>query len=385
MLKLKIKNFRSIKNAEMDIAPLTVLYGPNGSGKSSILYSLQVLKRVVLNPSQSLDEFFNLGFSNLGGFEQVVYDHDQERNIGIVISPDNEIEYGVFLGLKESFFYIRPVGRDPVKLPVTFPYGVNKRVMVNMKKGFDIPWNGITALSGDFPEEMVDEANRYMEVINRPVELLRGMEFVPLRRGFSKPTYTPVNITPNLISEDEIATLLASDRYLEGRILSYAKDLFGKIFQVRPQVGTGIFYLQMVDDAGMTFELINEGFGLNQTVYMLTKLLRKETRVLLVEEPEIHLHPTAQRKLVHAFIRAVKEEGKHVVLSTHSEHIVLSLLAAVAGGKLSPEDVACYLVKKKGKESVIQRQKVNEKGQIENGLASFLEGEMEDLKTLMGG
>ncbi|RLF71966.1 MAG: hypothetical protein DRN40_01355 [Thermoplasmata archaeon] len=384
MLSLKIKNFRSIKNTKLDIAPLTLFYGPNGSGKSSILYSLLVMKRVVLNPSTSLDEFFNLGFSNLGGFEQVIYDHNKEKNMEMAIKIENGMEYGISLGQRESFFYITPPGGNTVKLPVTFPYQVNKNVLIKMEK-VEIPWNGITALSGDFPENIIEDANKFMRMVNSPVELLRGVEFVPLKRGFTKPTYAPVNVTPSLISEDEIATLLANNRYLEGKVLSYGKDIFGKIFQVRPQVGTGIFYLQMVDDAGMTFELINEGFGLNQTVFMLAKLLRNETRVLLVEEPEIHLHPTAQRKLVHAFIRAIKEEGKHIVISTHSEHILLSVLSSVAGGKISPEEVSCYLVKKKRKESVIQQQKVNEKGQIENGLSSFLEGELEDIKTLLGG
>ena len=38
--KLKLKNFRSIRDAEVDIAPLTVMYGPNGSGKSSLIFGL---------------------------------------------------------------------------------------------------------------------------------------------------------------------------------------------------------------------------------------------------------------------------------------------------------------------------------------------------------
>ena len=41
---LQLKNFRSIREAEIDIAPLTVVYGPNGSGKSSLIYGLLTLK-----------------------------------------------------------------------------------------------------------------------------------------------------------------------------------------------------------------------------------------------------------------------------------------------------------------------------------------------------
>ena len=52
MMKLDIKNFRSIKDQSVELAPITVLYGPNGSGKSSLLYSLLVMKNVILNLEQ---------------------------------------------------------------------------------------------------------------------------------------------------------------------------------------------------------------------------------------------------------------------------------------------------------------------------------------------
>ena len=49
---LQLKNFRSIRDAEIDIAPLTVVYGPNGSGKSSLIYGLLTLKNFLTEPNQ---------------------------------------------------------------------------------------------------------------------------------------------------------------------------------------------------------------------------------------------------------------------------------------------------------------------------------------------
>ena len=63
--KIIIKNFRSIENQEIELAPLVVIYGPTASGKSSLLYSLLVAKNFLLNPNQQLDGFFNLGFQIL--------------------------------------------------------------------------------------------------------------------------------------------------------------------------------------------------------------------------------------------------------------------------------------------------------------------------------
>ena len=47
---LELKNFRSIRDVSMDIAPLTVVYGPNGAGKSSLIYGLLTLKNFLTNP-----------------------------------------------------------------------------------------------------------------------------------------------------------------------------------------------------------------------------------------------------------------------------------------------------------------------------------------------
>lgn len=106
---------------------------------------------------------------------------------------------------------------------------------------------------------------------------------------------------------------------------------------------------------------------------------------MCIEEPEIHLHPTAIRRLARALTEMVREErSKHLIISTHSEQFIMSLLALVADGTYSPEDLAIYLVTKEGKESKFQRQQVNENGQVEGGLASFMEGELEDMKAFLG-
>ena len=46
-MKLHIKNFRSIKQLDLEIAPITVLYGHNGTGKSSALYAPLTMRNIV--------------------------------------------------------------------------------------------------------------------------------------------------------------------------------------------------------------------------------------------------------------------------------------------------------------------------------------------------
>lgn len=96
---------------------------------------------------------------------------------------------------------------------------------------------------------------------------------------------------------------------------------------------------------------------------MLAKIHGPEIKTILMEEPEVHLHPSAICTLVRAFYSIVKEEGQRLTSTTHSETFVISVLAAVRGKKLTPQDVKCYLVGKEQKATLFGEQKVAEDGQ----------------------
>src|SRR5438874_1740466 len=89
-MKLSIKNFRSVKAQEVNLAPITIVYGPNGAGKSSLLYTLLTLKNIILNPNQNPSGFFNYVFASLGAFEAIIHDHltSSAIEIGIEIEKD---------------------------------------------------------------------------------------------------------------------------------------------------------------------------------------------------------------------------------------------------------------------------------------------------------
>ena len=108
MLKhINIKNLRSIKAKKIETAPITVFYGENGSGKSTIMHSLAILKNIVLNPNQAVENFFNLGFASFGGFEQLIFNHKADDTIELEIGCQNNsvsVTYNVKLTVKEGKF-----------------------------------------------------------------------------------------------------------------------------------------------------------------------------------------------------------------------------------------------------------------------------------------
>ncbi len=401
--KLFFNNFRSIRNGEVPLGKINILTGPNNSGKSSIIYGLLTLKNVVLNPNQAIDGFLNLGFLNLGGFAQSVYLKKENYDIGLGIeTTGNEIksQYTAILGKRKSSLNLETFKPYKISLgvDVTFPYSANKTANAEVAGPFGlakIVWNGLTPNINVSPvsentmipdldkseqtkEEMVINLQ---ESINAPVEELRGVDFIPLRRGFTKPSYSSVPMQPQLLNEDELATLLAANRDLEAKVAHYLEQMIDRVFQVRPIVGTANYNLQSRDrTTGLVCDLVNEGFGTNQLVTILTKCLREEVSTVCIEESEIHLHPELMDKLVDVFVSIAQNEEKNLIISTHSEHIVLSLLNHVAQGKLNAQDIYIYYLSKNDKETIIERQEVSEKGQIRGGLKSFYEAELKQVK-----
>lgn len=396
--RLKIGNFRSLqKTQEVELAPITLIYGGNGAGKSSLIYALLVLKNMVLNPNQQPDAFFNLLVTNLGGFEQVVFDHrkqDANMVLGVSIQEGTtQLDYAVSIKLNNGEFTLQAKNdfKLALSLEVTFPYPSNRNADTMLVVGnnkYSVKWNGLTASLTIPPEatpEAQEEAKRINVLLNLPIETIRQVDFVPLRRGFFKPQYTQVPISPTLVGEDEVATLLAQDRYLSGKLSQYLQDITNREFILHAGLGTAFFSPESCDKlARITTELVNDGFGTNQLVYVLAKALRPDTRFVCVEEPEINLHPTSVRNLAQAIVRMVKEEEKQFLITTHSEALVLALLSQVAKHDIRPDDLACYLASKAKKVTHFERQSVNDKGQIEGGLKSFMEAELEDLKVFLG-
>jgi AAA15 family ATPase/GTPase len=390
--KIKIKNFRSIRNQEIELAPLVVIYGPTASGKSSLLYALLVAKNFLLNPNQQLDAFFNLRFQNLGGFDQVVFNKDRDAEIEIRILVEAG-EYGIALSKQGGNVFLRkPFGNLSVELEgnITIPYGLNKNFSKTYKmhgNEFIINWNGITAsVSPKHPSTEANQTARELaESLNQIPQTLRSVDIVPHRRGFFQPHYTPSSVSPNPVSESEVATIVINDPDLAPRISADLEEITGREFRLYTPPGTATVYFQTMDKKSKTPSfLVNDGFGVNQLAYILAKIYKPETKTVLIEEPEIHLHPTVIRSLIRRMCSIVKEESKQIILVTHSETLVTSLLVAIKEKIIRPGDVKLYLTKKDKKATVFSEQKVNHKGQVEGGLTSFVEGELEDLRIMLG-
>ena len=417
---LGFQNFRSLEETTIEVAPLTVVYGPNGSGKSSLIYGLLTLRNFLTNPNQNVPSLFAYPSVALGGRHEIVHRHLVDKNVSLSIEVSTTLELSpkFTLTLNESggavnlSFRRQSVATDPriatwprsLSMTIALPYQANQRIDENFtifdrrntRQGHVRPavqgslfWNG-TALGAGLTtdstvhSEIIRQLN---ERANLAMEIARQTGFVPLRRGFSRPAYGLSAITPNLSSEDEVASVwaLSTERFVQYEISDYMEKIAGRRIQPQVQIGTSTFSIDSVPTGkGVPASIVNEGFGINQLVYMLTICLYSHYKIVAIEEPEIHLHPSMVRELAIALAEIAVGKDRRLIVSTHSETFVVALLSQIAAGKIKADDVSFVLAENPSGATVLTQQKATRNGQIEGGLRAFMASEAKDLVDFLG-
>jgi len=126
------------------------------------------------------------------------------------------------------------------------------------------------------------------------------------------------------------------------------------------------------------------GFGVSQVLPVLVLCYyAPEGSTLILEQPEIHLHPAVQSGLADVFIDAINTRGIQIILESHSEHLLRRLQRRVAEGALNPQQTTFYFTRM-GDEgaSSLERLELDLFGNISNWPRDFFGDEMGDLVAM---
>lgn len=92
---------------------------------------------------------------------------------------------------------------------------------------------------------------------------------------------------------------------------------------------------------GPPANLLDVGYGVSQALPVVVQsVVATKGGMLLLQEPEIHLHPRAQAALGSFFAHLVADEGKHLVIETHSDYLADRIRREVADGTIPADDVS---------------------------------------------
>ena len=112
--------------------------------------------------------------------------------------------------------------------------------------------------------------------------------------------------------------------------------------------------------------LIDVGYGVSQVLPVITELLREDApNLFLLQQPEVHLHPSAQAALGSLFCK-VADQGRQLVIETHSDYILDRVRMDVRDGVcgLKPEDVSILFFERQGLGVTIHSIRLDKEGNV---------------------
>lgn len=325
---LKISNFKCFVSQEIEIRQLTIMAGANGYGKSTAIQAILYLRNSIEILGRLFDDYYVLEtpqikkeiplndnyLLSLGNSSYVINrneSHDKivlsmqyagkdifikyiadsfEPKLHLTIAECSSFVAAEFPILKKEFYYLNAERIGP---------RLNQKIQF-----FRYPHAG---WQGEFVAQLISERSGYMHVETDrlyPETSNPGIEFqVNEWLNYMIPG---VRISVKLSPETFTAQIQIENSYTKGD----------------PTIATNI------------------GFGISYVLPIIaTGLIAKKGSYFLLENPEAHLHPSAQSKIGN-FLAMVSSSGVNVIIETHSDHVINGIQIAVAEKKIDNSLVA---------------------------------------------
>jgi predicted ATPase len=381
MITLSIKNFKCFYDIEVPINELTVFAGGNGNGKSTAIQALLLLRRTIEHCSEWKNDHFEYNLTNNLNVElNEVYCLGLGNSLNILPSQFKKTE--IELGLSE-------LGKG-----ILIKYSTN-----NLNELWITP-NELLMNDFTYPDNpLMFQEFYYLNAERIGPRITQGIKFYDYPNVGLQGEFTAQIIA-------DLDTLETESKFhIEGsRVLSDPKFLKGSKFQHHVNawlsyIIDGVTIVPVKDGETHTAKIVvensfskgkpifptNTGFGISYSLPIIVScLLARNDTFLIVENPEAHLHPSAQSKMGF-FLGVMASSGIKIVVETHSDHIINGIQIAVAEKKLNNEIVTINFFSHSddSTQPEVQSIKLKEKGELTDWPKGFFDQTQLDYSHLI--
>lgn len=373
---LSIENFKAFKEPyEVQLGNLTLLTGINGRGKSSFLQALLLLSQSLRNSNpHTLDNLLLKGdWVNLGSFSDV---RNVEMQKDAAITFDLRTDAGVDNHFRLSY-----------KAGSTSIIGELCSMQVNGKEMF----SESSSFEADAAVEPATQLSAPVFSGYTSLTELQRMFYVAADRESAQDeedNLSHASLWPDKRGRNIINVIYAQGQDFQKQVEKELSTIFdGATFLIKEEGNALRLYMDSMD-GGHPFRSINVGYGYGYALSLITAgLLAKEGEYIIVENPEAHLHPSAQAAVMRFFCQKVLPKKVQLFIETHSDHIVNASLIAVRE-RVIPGDQLQILFffrpQEVGSQLVVRNLDVTAKGHVKNPPKHFCDQYAMDLRKLMG-
>lgn len=140
----------------------------------------------------------------------------------------------------------------------------------------------------------------------------------------------------------------------------------------------------LVTNTSRPANLLDVGYGVSQALPVVVEsMLVAPERLVLLQQPEVHLHPRAQAALGTLFVDLHRDSNKQFVIETHSDYIIDRVRQEIARGQVEADDVQILYFEKQGSETTVYPIALDKHGNIVNPPPSYRDFFMEEEINLL--
>jgi len=329
---ITLHNFKSAHDLSVKMAGLTVLTGLNGSGKSTVLQAFALLKQSLLKGKEHQEFALRGSLVNLGRSEDIRFENATEDDISFIVQTSV---------CKTKISAIAEPGADT--LPIDLEGNIDD-VIDHFERGFQfIQADRLTPAVQYRLASTSERSTGWLGCGGEyTVDFLLQNEDRRVSSGRLFPSEHPC-FTAELLNQVAPTTKLLD-------------QTSGWLQHLSPGVRPKAVSVELADAAALRFAYTgttmdsgsrehrpsNVGFGLTYCLPIIVACLSApKGALLLLENPEAHLHPRGQSALGQ-LLALCAADGVQIIVETHSDHVLNGIRIATKRSKISNENVAVH-------------------------------------------
>lgn len=367
---------------------VNLLTGVNGRGKSSALQSLLLFKQTLLRSRSSRQVFLSGSFVDLGNAADV-------KHVDASVTKPIRIGFRVD---KTSYIYTLGISGENNQLLDIKRFESSG----NLQMSIDIDDNTIF-------HDLVPETGK----INKLVLPFQDVIYISAERIGPKMSFSPSSDDWIDKRGEHTIQMLYERQYdkVDDSIIEGMNDIFYDIdedelsptvndvlnFWMTKMFGSSSATVRYIEAANIyalgisteqksgkaVFKPTNVGFGYSYALpILIAGLTAPKESILIVENPEAHLHPSAQ-SMITKFLGLVANCGVQVFIETHSEHILNALRVMVVQKNMEAQDINVMYFDRE-LENFFESIVIEDNGKLDHWPANFFDQAEKDLNVLLG-
>lgn len=362
---IRINRFKTLLSSEFRFTNLNIFSGLNGMGKSSVIQVLLLLRQSFeLNSLQRKGLVLNGKYASLGVGQDVLTATAQEESIEFHIQW-NQDQIKKFSFLYNSQSDIQPTNEAPESQEIEqfslfnslFQYLSADRIPPKSQhevSDFNVRLLNSIGNHGEYAVHYISEYGKN-DLINKHLQHKNE----PSKRFIENLNAWMSDISPGI------------------RIQAAHDPKFN--------IANLTFSFKQGRDFTNEFKPQNVGFGLSYVLPVIVAILRsKPGDLLIIENPESHLHPAGQ-SAIGRMCSIAAEAGVQIIIETHSDHFLNGVRVAIKDGDILPENVGIHFLQRSSEDehsSTIQNPVIDKNGRIDFWPSGFFDEWEKNLEKL---